>query len=196
MIRRLALLGVLAGALTVAGCSSEPEPDRPVSPQTSTSTAAWPPTEPAATPESSAASTAPAVDTSDPGELGRTVVQAWFSYDTRTDVNRNDAPVRAAELGVLTDELDTQVRTAVEAPVKATGDWAQWAEQRATVTAVATEEPNQGQANTESKYHGMYRVTSTVTDSSGTEIDSDVQFVAVVLIDNGDGWRVSSVTTL
>ncbi|MCD2129716.1 hypothetical protein LQ383_24790, partial [Rhodococcus ruber] len=110
--------------------------------------------------------------------------------------NRNDAPVRAADLGALTPELDAQVRADAEIPVKATGEWALWASQGATVTAVAVEVPNQGQANTATTYHGMYEVTSTVTDSSGTEIGSDVQYVAVVLTDNGDGWRVSSVTTV
>ncbi len=97
---------------------------------------------------------------------------------------------------MLTSELDAQVRADVQIPVKASGEWAQWASQGATVTAVAVEVPNQGQANTATKYHGMYEVTSTVTDSSGTEIGTDVQYVAVVLTDNGDGWRVSSVTTL
>lgn len=199
MIRRLALAGAVAGALTVAGCSSGAEQDRVPSTSTaqrSTSTQAWPPTEATAPPEPSTVSASPPVDTDDPGELGRTVVQAWFSYDTRTDANRNGAPVRAADLGVLTGELDAQVRADVQIPVKASGEWAQWASQGATVTAVAVEVPNQGQANTATKYHGMYEVTSTVTDSSGTEIGTDVQYVAVVLTDNGDGWRVSSVTTL
>ncbi|MCK8674567.1 hypothetical protein M1M07_26085 [Rhodococcus sp. HM1] len=199
MIRRLALIGVIAGAVTVAGCSSEADQDQATSSTSappSTSTAAWPPTEPAAPASPSTAAEAPSVDTDDPGELGRTVVETWFSYDTRTDANRNDAPVRAAELGVLTAELNAQVRADAEIPVKATGEWAQWASQGATVTAVAVEVPNQGQANTATRYHGMYEVTSTVTDSSGTEIGSDVQYVAVVLTDDGDGWRVSSVTTL
>ncbi len=201
MIRRLALIGVLAGALTVAGCSSETDQDQSTTNSSAqpSSTEAWPPTEPAAPIEQSTppVPAAPSVDTSDPGELGRTVVETWFSYDTRTDTNRNDAPVRAADLGVLTGELDAQVRADVQIPVKASGEWAQWASQGATVTAVAVEvPPNQGQANTATKYHGMYEVTSTVTDSSGTEIGTDVQYVAVVLTDNGDGWRVSSVTTL
>lgn len=199
MIRRLALIGVLAGALTVAGCSSETDQDQTTTNSSAqpSSTEAWPPTEPAApTEQSTPTPAAPSVDTSDPGELGRTVVETWFSYDTRTDTNRNDAPVRAADLGVLTGELDGQVRADVQIPVKASGEWAQWASQGATVTAVAVEVPNQGQANTATKYHGMYEVTSTVTDSSGTEIGTDVQYVAVVLTDNGDGWRVSSVTTL
>ncbi|MEE2061757.1 RAD23 family protein [Rhodococcus artemisiae] len=195
----MALIGVAVGALTIAGCSSESEQDRTSSSsaaQPSTSTAAWPPTEASETPETSAAPAAPTVDTADPGELGATVVQAWFSYDTSTDTNRNVAPVRAADLGVLTDELDAQVRADAEVSVKATGEWALWSSQGATVTAVAVEVPNQGQENTETKYHGMYEVTSTVTDSSGTETGSDVQYVAVVLTDNGDGWRVSSVSTL
>ncbi|WP_129978110.1 hypothetical protein [Rhodococcus sp. Q1] len=199
MIRRLALIGVLAGALTVAGCSSETDQDQSTTNSSAqpSSTEAWPPTEPAApTEQSTPTPAALSVDTSDPGELGRTVVETWFSYDTRTDTNRNDAPVRAADLGVLTGELDAQVRADVQIPVKASGEWAQWASQGATVTAVAVEVPNQGQANTATKYHGMYEVTSTVTDSSGTEIGTDVQYVAVVLTDNGDGWRVSSVTTL
>ncbi|MDC3728986.1 hypothetical protein [Rhodococcus sp. Rp3] len=199
MIRRLALIGVLAGALTVAGCSSETDQDQTTTNSSAqpSSTEAWPPTEPAAPIEQSTpVPAAPSVDTSDPGELGHTVVETWFSYDTRTDTNRNDAPVRAADLGVLTGELDAQVRADVQIPVKASGEWAQWASQGATVTAVAVEVPNQGQANTATKYHGMYEVTSTVTDSSGTEIGTDVQYVAVVLTDNGDGWRVSSVTTL
>lgn len=202
MIRRIALIGVAVGALTIAGCSSDTEQDQASSSSSappSTSTAAWPPTEDTAaseTPEASVAPESPTVDTDDPGELGGTVVQTWFSYDTNTDTNRNDAPVRAADLGVLTDELDTKVRADAEVQVKATGEWALWASQGATVTAVAVEVPNQGQANTETKYHGMYEVTSTVTDSSGTEISSDVQYVAVVLTDNGDGWRVSSVSTV
>ncbi|MBC2586930.1 hypothetical protein [Rhodococcus aetherivorans] len=193
MIRRLALIGVLAGVLTVAGCSSETEQDQTTTNSSAqpSSTEAWPPTE-----QSTPAPAAPTVDTSDPGELGRTVVETWFSYDTRTDTNRNDAPVRAADLGVLTGELDAQVRADAEIAVKATGDWARWASQGATVTAVAVEVPNQGQANTATKYHGRYEVTSTVTDSRGTELGRDVQYVAVVLTDHGDGWRVSSVATL
>ncbi len=101
MIRRLALIGVLAGALTVAGCSSETDQDQTTTNSSAqpSSTEAWPPTEPAApTEQSTPAPAAPSVDTSDPGELGGTVVGTWFSYDTRTDTNRNDAPVRAADL--------------------------------------------------------------------------------------------------
>lgn len=199
MIRRIALIGVAVGAIAVAGCSSESEQDRAsssFSAPPSTSTAVWPPTEASETPEASDAPASPMVDTDDPGELGGTVAQTWFSYDTSTDTNRNAAPVRAADLGVLTDELDAQVRANAEVLVKATGEWALWASRGATVTAVAVEVPNQGQENTETKYHGMYEVTSTVTDSSGTEIGSDVQYVAVVLTDNGDGWRVSSVSTV
>ncbi len=201
MIRRLALIGVLAGtvAVAVAGCSSGTDQDQgnsSSSARPSTSTAAWPPTEPAPPTEQPATPAAPTVTTDDPAALGRTVVETWFSYDTRTDTNRNEAPVRAADLGILTADLDAQVRADAQIEVKATGEWAQWASQDATVTAVAVEVPNQGQANTATKYHGMYEVTSTVTDSSGTEIGSDVQYVAVVLTDNGDGWRVSSVATL
>ncbi|MFI2561987.1 hypothetical protein [Nocardia farcinica] len=199
MIRRLALIGVLAGTVGVAGCSSETDQDQGnsnSSARPSTSTAAWPPTEPAPPTEQPATPAAPTVTTDDPAALGRTVVETWFSYDTRTDTNRNEAPVRAADLGILTADLDAQVRADAQIEVKATGEWAQWASQDATVTAVAVEVPNQGQANTATKYHGMYEVTSTVTDSSGTEIGSDVQYVAVVLTDNGDGWRVSSVATL
>ncbi|MGN0040486.1 hypothetical protein [Rhodococcus sp. (in: high G+C Gram-positive bacteria)] len=199
MIRRLALIGVLAGTVAVAGCSSGTDQDQgnsSSSARPSTSTAAWPPTEPAPPTEQPTTPAAPTVTTDDPAALGRTVVENWFSYDTRTDTNRNEAPVRAADLGILTADLDAQVRADAQIEVKATGEWAQWASQDATVTAVAVEVPNQGQANTATKYHGMYEVTSTVTDSSGTEIGSDVQYVAVVLTDNGDGWRVSSVATL
>src|SRR5690606_29326184 len=81
MIRRLALIGVLAGALTVAGCSSETDQDQTTTNSSAqpSSTEAWPPTEPAApTEQSTPAAAAPTVDTSDPGELGRTVVETWF----------------------------------------------------------------------------------------------------------------------
>ncbi len=180
----------------MAGCSSESEPDRPVLPPDVDVDCGVAPTEPAATSEPSAAPAASAIDTSDPGELGRTVVQAWFSYDTRTDVNRNDAPGARCR----TRRADGRARCAGPPRCRGAGQ----GDRRLGAVGRAGGDGHRrghrgtqsGQANTESKYHGMYRVTSTVTDSSGTEIGSDVQFVAVVLIDNGDGWRVSSVTTL
>lgn len=45
MIRRLALIGVLAGALTVAGCSSETDQDQTTTNSSAqpSSTEAWPP---------------------------------------------------------------------------------------------------------------------------------------------------------
>lgn len=191
-------LTLVAASLLIAGCGSGDQgtpPDQ--APPTTTLTAPdWPPRNTSAAPAPAPAlPTAGAqIDRTSPARVGQAVVETWFSYDTRADNNRNDAPARAAAL--LTPELRSRVTGDGGKNISPGADWRDWQAEGAVVTATTTEQPNQGQANTDNKYHAVFEVVQTVTASSGAVLETSTSYVAVVVSKTTDGWSVASVTTL
>ncbi|MFF0818387.1 hypothetical protein ACFYVR_25055 [Rhodococcus sp. NPDC003318] len=191
--RTAAGLTLAASALLIAGCGSDESPV-PALPTATLTAPDWPPRNSTASAPATALPTVGAeVDRTSPSEVGQAVVETWFSYDTRADENRNDAAARAAAL--LTPELRAQV-TGGGQGISPGADWRDWQAEGAVVTATATEQPNQGQANTDTKYHAVFEVVQTVTAASGAVLETSTSYVAVVVSKTTDGWSVASVTTL
>ena len=185
-------LTLTASALLIAGCGSGEE--SPALPTTTLTAPDWPPRNSSSSTVPMAVPTAGAdVDRTSPTEVGRAVVETWFSYDTRADSNRNAAAARAAAF--LTPELRAQV-TSDGQGIAPGADWRDWQAEGAVVSATATEQPNQGQANTDTKYHAVFEVVQTVTASSGAVLETSTSYVAVVVSKTTGGWAVASVTTL
>jgi len=190
--RQIAVVALAAGSVLLAGCGGSDTTTAPTSTPTM-SAPAWPPTAATATEASPAVPTASA-DATDAGDVGRAALETWYSYDTTRDSNRNDAALRATRW--LTPDFAAKVQADAQIPIKPSGEWADWAAEKATVTAKAVEVPNQGQTNTSDRYYGMYQVTQTVTDSRGTVIDTSISVVAVVLTKTGNGWAATSITAI
>lgn len=186
-------LTLTASALLIAGCGSGEEPTT-AAPTTTLTAPDWPPRNSTAAPQTTAPTTETDVDRSSAAEVAEAVVETWFSYDTRTDANRNDAPARAAAL--LTPELRAQVTAPGGQDISPGAQWRDWQAEGAVVTTSATEQPNQGQENTDTKYHAVFEVVQTVTASSGAVLETSTSYVAVVVSKTTDGWAVASVTTL
>lgn len=185
-------LTLAATTLLIAGCGSDDQAT-PALPTTTLTAPDWPPrNSPAPAPPLPAADGE--IARTSPSRAGQGVVEIWFSYDTRVDKNRNDAPARAASL--LTPELRAQVINGAGQNIPPSADWRDWQAESAVVTAIATEQPNQGQENTDTKYHAVFEVVQTVTASSGAVLETSTSLVAVVVSKTADGWAVASVTTL